>query len=389
MSTSPQPAVAAVARAAPGGAKHGSSYIPGLDGIRAIAFLLVFGAHATPGNVSHYVPATLGVTIFFFLSGFLITTLLRKELVRTGTLALRDFYIRRTLRIFIPLYIVYAISVPFTRYVLHQFSGNILGAVSIALYFYNYAIVLGMKALPSEGMDVAWSLSVEEHFYILFPLLLLVMTRRKLSFERQTHILLGLCGLDLAWRLVLCLHFHQEAAWTYFATDARFDSILWGCVLALRNNPVFGDRSILPPRREALTFAGGVALMLCTLIPFGTLFRESIRYTLQAVSLYLIFSFAIAHIRHPFVRWLEWRPLRYIGWISYVLYLSHRLIADWTEHLFPGRVFLSAPLALLLAILFATAMRYTVELPLQRLRARFRKVPERDLTAADGHGLVS
>ena len=82
-------------------------------------------------------------------------------------------------------------------------------------------------------------------------------------------------------------------------------------------------------------------------------------------------------------------PLRYIGWTSYVLYLSHRLLADWTEQMFPQRLYLSAPLALLLAVLFATLMRYTVELPLQRLRSRFRRVPERDPAAADGHGLIS
>jgi peptidoglycan/LPS O-acetylase OafA/YrhL len=220
------------------GTKPASSYIPGLDGIRAIAFLLVFWAHGTPGPISHYIPATLGVTIFFFLSGYLITTLLRKEVTRTGTISLRDFYLRRTIRILVPLYIVYAISVPFAHYLLHTFAGNLRGALSVVFYYYNYSIFLNWNCLPPVGMDVVWSLCVEEHFYILFPLLYLTMMRRRISTQRQTQFLLLLCGLELVWRFVLLLVLHKNWMWTYAATDARFDSILWGCILALRNNPV-------------------------------------------------------------------------------------------------------------------------------------------------------
>jgi peptidoglycan/LPS O-acetylase OafA/YrhL len=366
-----------------------SSYIPGLDGVRAIAFLMVFCAHATPGRLSRFIPATLGVTIFFFLSGFLITTLLRKEITRTGAISLRDFYIRRTLRIFAPLYLIYALSVPFTHYVLHTFAGNLRGAVSVLLYFYNYGIVMNLNTLPPQGMDVVWSLCVEEHFYILFPLLYLTMTRRKISIERQTRFLLGLCAIELAWRFVLCVVFRKAGGWTYFATDARFDSILWGCILALRNNPLYADRSILPRGREKLVFAAAVFLLGCTLLPPSLLYRETLRYTLQAVSLYVIFSFVIANIQHWSVRWLEWQPLRYVGWVSYVLYLCHRPIVDLMEQYFPGKLWISAPLAFVGSLAFATLMRYTLELPLQKLRARFRRVPELDPTAADGHGLVS
>src|SRR5437016_5429614 len=78
-------------------------YIPSLDGIRAVAFLFVFVAHAGLGNV---VPGGFGVTIFFFLSGYLITTLMRREAERSGTVSLRIFYARRFLRIFPPFYLV-------------------------------------------------------------------------------------------------------------------------------------------------------------------------------------------------------------------------------------------------------------------------------------------
>jgi peptidoglycan/LPS O-acetylase OafA/YrhL len=371
------------------GTKNPSSYIPGLDGVRAIAFMLVFWAHGTPGWLSRYIPATLGVTIFFFLSGFLITTLLRKEIARTGTISLRNFYIRRTIRILIPLYIVYSIAIPFVHFILHDYAGNLRGALSVIFYYYNYSIFLNWNALPPRGLDVVWSLCVEEHFYILFPLLYLTMMRRRVAVRQQTVFLLALCGLELVWRFVLLLVLHKPTMWTYAATDARFDSILWGCVLALRNNPALGDRSILPRGRETLAFAASVVLLLCTLMPSSELYRNTFRYTAQAMCLYVIFSFIIPHIRHWSVSWLEWTPVRYIGWISYVLYLSHKLFLDAMQQRFPDKLWISAPAGLVLAVGFASLMRYSVELPLQRLRGRFRRVPELDPTAADGHGLVS
>ena len=369
--------------------RSASSYIPGLDGIRAIAFLLVFGAHATPGKISLFVPATLGVTIFFFLSGFLITTLLRKELTRTGTISLTDFYIRRALRIFIPLYVVYGLAALFAHLVPTEYPGDVKGFLCMFFYFYNYAISLHLHGGVPPGMSVIWSLGVEEHFYILFPLIYLLLVRRRLSAITRNQILVGFCILELIWRIVLVLVFHQAGFWTYFATDARLDSILWGCILALNNNPVFGDPSILPRGREKLIFAISVVAIGLSLVPRSLLYKESFRYSVQAVLLYLIFSFVIPNIRHWSVSWLEWTPLRYIGWISYVLYLCHVFILEALRHRIPGKLWLTAPLGLALSVAFATLTRYLLELPLQRLRARFRRVPEADPTAADHHELVS
>jgi len=365
-----------------------SSYIPGLDGIRAIAFLLVFWAHALPA-VSYYIPATLGVTIFFFLSGYLITTLLRRELERTGTISLRDFYIRRTLRIFAPLYVVFALTAAFAHFVMHWPAGNRIGILSLLFYFYNYAVVLRWDAWLPLGMNVVWSLAVEEHFYILFPLLYLTMARRGLSRIAQNRILIGFCVVELLWRVVLIAVLHNQTLWTYYATDARLDSILWGCLLALAANPVFGDRPMLSQRRQFVGFAVALLVLAGSLVPRSVLYKESLRYTVQALALYAIFSFVTANARHWSVAWLEWTPLRYIGWISYVLYLSHDFILNVVNSRLPGSQWLTGPLAFAIAVAFATTTRYTLELPLQRLRARFRRVLEADSTSADGRGLVS
>src|ERR1700733_14513831 len=82
-------------------------HLPSLDGIRAVSFLLVFAAHAGLGDV---IPGGFGVTVFFFLSGYLITTLLRIEHDATGTVSLRQFYLRRALRILPPFYLVLALA---------------------------------------------------------------------------------------------------------------------------------------------------------------------------------------------------------------------------------------------------------------------------------------
>ena len=87
-------------------AQQATLYIPGLDGIRALAFFFVFVAHSMPDKT---LPGAFGVTVFFFLSGYLITTLLRGEAQRTGTISLKRFYLRRVLRIFPSCYVTVAI----------------------------------------------------------------------------------------------------------------------------------------------------------------------------------------------------------------------------------------------------------------------------------------
>jgi len=362
---------------------------------------MVFWKHALP-NVTPFIPATLGVTIFFFLSGYLITTLLRRELDATGTISLGSFYLRRTLRIFVPLYLVYALVAVLCRFALHMPAGNLFGAAGVLLYFHNYTMAAGAHALVPPGMDVVWSLGVEEYFYLLFPLVYLTMTLRKLTRGTQVKVLLSFCALELAWRVVLAtvLHHNQAGGWTYLATDARLDSILWGCILALANNPVYfapipfhldpersqrtslaaterpafstgiSDTSILPPRLELFTFLAALVLLVTTLAVPNEIYRNTLRYTLQAVALYFLFSYVIANIRHPLVAWLEWKPLRYLGWTSYVLYLSHDFFIHVAERYLPGKLAFSSIAAFAVSLAFATLVRYSVELPLQRLRAR-------------------
>ena len=156
---------------------HNHAPIPSLDGIRAVSIVIVFFAHA---RVMPFLPGGFGVTIFFFLSGFLITTLFYREADKFGKIDLRNFYIRRLLRLSPPLFITLALV--YGLVALGAFEGVIRSdaIVSQVLYFYNYYSILSPD--PTEGalgLNVLWSLSVEEHFYLIFPFLFLYIMKNR------------------------------------------------------------------------------------------------------------------------------------------------------------------------------------------------------------------
>jgi peptidoglycan/LPS O-acetylase OafA/YrhL len=351
-------------------------YIPCLDGLRGIALLLVFAAHAGLDNL---VPGGFGVTIFFFLSGYLITTLLRIEDGRTGNISIRQFYMRRVLRILPPMYITLAVMCVLGFYgVIHSKAGP--GAYVAAVTFVtNYYTMLSHGASRQDpGMGIMWSLCIEEHFYLLFPFIYWTFLRKRFSVSKQTWILLTGCIVALAWRFILVFVFHVAVSgpgprWTYMTTDCRFDSILWGCILAIHNNAWFGDRSngILAKYKDPLALAGFAGLLLALLYR-NPAFREVVRYTLQGISLYPIFYYCVATTRTWPIRMLQWKILRWIGVLSYTLYLCHFYILWELQTRYPLHFFRDALVAAALSLLFACAVRWAVELPLQRLRASFR-----------------
>ena len=150
---------------------HHHTLIPSLDGLRAISILIVFMAHA---RLSPYLPGGFGVTIFFFLSGFLITTLFYREAERYGQIDLKAFYLRRALRLSPPLLVTLAIT--YTLVSLGLFLGKIdpLAIASQVFYFYNYySVFVPDSTEGARGLNVLWSLAVEEHFYLIFPWLFL------------------------------------------------------------------------------------------------------------------------------------------------------------------------------------------------------------------------
>ncbi|MBC3862315.1 acyltransferase [Undibacterium jejuense] len=290
-----------------------------LDGLRAISILLVILSHAGLGYI---VPGGLGVTIFFFISGFIITRLMVSEWDRVGYVSIRKFYIRRFFRLMPALLIFILCALTVMQMASVNWRWVELG--SVFFYFANYfGIFVGFSenALPSP-LSITWSLAVEEHFYMIFPVMfaaLIAVPKRFLS------LVVFLLVLFLGWRIYLVYGLglaNLPDSRIYKATDTRADSILYGTALALL---LVRKEFVFDLLKQKSVFVFGVLLMLISLFLRDENFRESYRYSLQGVALFLMFVNLVL-VDGLISRILSSYPLVYIGKISYSLYLYHWLV---------------------------------------------------------------
>jgi peptidoglycan/LPS O-acetylase OafA/YrhL len=359
----------------PGEAFH----LPSLDGIRAASFLVVFAAHA---GLEKVVPGGFGVTVFFFLSGYLITTRLRIEHDARGTVSLRRFYLHRALRILPPFYLVLGLAALAAR------AGWIAGGAGAralsaqALHLANYWIVRHGYGGQPAGTGVYWSLAVEEHFYLAFPCLYLVLRRFVREGRRQALALWALCAAVLAWRCVLVYALRSPVDRTYVASDTRVDGILFGCALALSGNPVLdGPSRVSEAGWKRVLLPLGLGALLVTFAVRDPAFRETFRYSLQGVALVPVFVVALRYPGWGPCRILNLRAVSFLGVLSYSLYLVHHVLLG---ALAPAPAAVRAPLALALSIGAAFTIHELVEEPCARLRRRLsgaRRAPPRDRVA--------
>ncbi len=342
---------------------RGKGTIPGLDGVRAVAVLMVLAAHT---GLEGLVPGGLGVTVFFVLSGFLITTLLLTEHQRKGSIDIVSFYRRRVVRLMPPLLIVIAVSGLLARlgWITGGFSGE--GLLAVLFYVGNYFFIANDFHEIPAGIGVIWSLAVEEQFYLLYPPLLIVLLRGR----RRTAIavLAALCMAVLLWRGVLFAHGISDV-YISMATDTRIDAILAGCLLALWRNPWLDAPRPTTPKLDLAIIFACLGVLLATLLWREPLFRNTLRYSLQSFAIAPLLWMSVARSDRPPFRWLNAQPLIYIGSISYAAYLVHQVFflaidKHWPQ--LPDAA--TALLTLALTFCSAAAIRHWVELPLQRLR---------------------
>lgn len=346
---------------------RGSFDVPSLDGLRAVSFFLVFLGHAG----LQFIPGGFGVTVFFFLSGYLITTLLRVEARKMGRVDLKLFYMRRALRIWPPFYLVLVVSTLLTA------SGFIQGelrAPSLAAQFLHYSnfyiAAHGWEGI-ALGTGVYWSLAVEEHFYLLFPALYSLFLRRGLSSQTQRAVCFAICGTVLAWRCILVVALHSVPDRTYLATDTRFDSILFGCALALHGNPMLDSPKRERPETADLGFlAAGLCLLLASFLIRNPMFRETLRYSIQGLGLFPVFITAVRFPGWGPMKLLNLRPVRFVGTLSYSLYLVHHVVVDAVAARSTGSALLDGALALGVSLAIATGIWYFIEEPCAVVRRR-------------------
>jgi peptidoglycan/LPS O-acetylase OafA/YrhL len=344
--------------------------IPSLDGVRAIAVTLVFFAH---NGLENLVPGGLGVTIFFVLSGYLITTLMRIEQARSGAIDYRAFYLRRLLRLMPPLVLVVAAAGLLAAAAEIDGGFTPAGLLSALFYFGNYYLIAhDFHGMPA-GIGVVWSLAIEEHYYLIFPPVAALLLR--MARDRLCVILLAtLCAVVLAWRYWLVYHGASEARLT-MATDTRVDAILVGCIMALACNPWLDRGSTAPKIRNDVALAGAcLAVLIGTLTYRNEVFRLTARYTLQSLAIAPLIFLAVARAEQFPFRWLNAQPLVYLGTISYTVYLSHHVIVLALAKHWPGLSWGVATLAgLALTLLVAEPMRRWIELPCARLRRQLHR----------------
>src|SRR5262245_37909526 len=341
-------------------------YIPSLDGLRAAAVLLVFAAHT---GMPVPIPGNFGVTIFFFLSGYLITTLLRMELERTGRVSLPAFYLRRTLRILPPFLVVLGGASAVTM------AGALEGGVEPGAFLAqllnlsNYYIVShGWWDGRAPGTWVFWSLSVEEHFYLLFPAVFVLLWHR-LPRPRQRFLALGaLCAVVLLWRCLLVFALDAPKDRTYVATDTRIDSILFGCMLAVFGNPMLDPIRIGERWWKWVLLPLGVAGLLVSFAVKSPQFLETVRYSLQGVALFPVFVVAVRYPTWSVFRLLNVRWVKFVGVLSYALYLLHPTVIFGVQKWLKWPLGLQAAAELALSLALALAIYYAVEQPSARLK---------------------
>ncbi len=360
---------------------HGSSllnktYIPAIDGLRAIAISMVIAAHM---GAEKFVPGGFGVTLFFFISGYLITGLLIQEDSTVGKIDIPSFYIRRFLRLGPAL--ITMISVVSVGYFL--LLGTVSGTQILAglFYFTNLFVYEHFHSIAQSfrmPFWPLWSLAVEEHYYLIYPLIFAA------AWKWRDRFLAGLAILTiivLLWRIVLVVHWRAPDIRTYFATDTRIDSILFGALLAVMLRTRFAGLARYLGHWPAISV--GVVFLLFTFLYRDPVFRETFRYSMQGVALLPLFYATLFEPKFSLVRAvLELPVMNWIGRLSYSLYLYHTAAFFFVATLLPNTNILLLDLISLAGSLAAACLSYyCIERHFQKLRDRFRGESVKDSRA--------
>ncbi|TYC62731.1 acyltransferase [Marinobacter sp. BW6] len=291
-----------------------SRKLPGLDGFRMIAVMAVVLAHSGVGS---FFSARHGVAGFFVLSGFLITWLLLKEYEKAGRISLRDFYMRRSLRIF-PAY--YAFLFASISWDLFRGNDDIKEVILPGLfYLMNYHNAL--EGHSSSSLAHLWSLAIEEQFYLLWPMVFMFLIKRGRNFVIGFLFIVSL--MVMAWRTYSFSILDFGTSYAYNAFDTRFDNLAIGCAMAF-----------LLEKRRCLEFADRVSSQFwMPLITLGLLtvsrqvpgsdYAYGPAFTLDALLLAVLLIQLMRLSQGRFWGWLNHPVAVYLGLISYPIYLWH------------------------------------------------------------------
>jgi len=318
-------------------ATHRLAYMPALDGIRAFAVLSVMAYH---GGLAFLPAGFFGVDAFFVLSGFLITTLLVTEWDGKHHIALRAFWARRARRLLPALLVMLVFVVLYARFVAAPGMYPNLRWDSIATLFYsaNWRFIVSgqnyfVQTGPVSPLLHTWSLAIEEQFYIVWPIVVLAIMRfRHSSTTRALKSLLAVSVVGaLASALEMALLFNPASDPTrvYFGTDTHAQCLLVGAALAAgvalwRRREV---PSVSPRTKTVLSGVGLLGVGVCawawSQLQYGQTLVFRGGFLIVSVSVAGVILSTVLHPSGLVARALSWAPLRFIGRISYGMYLWH------------------------------------------------------------------
>ncbi len=349
------------------------AHLPGLDGLRALAVVLVLLFH---NGFTWMEGGFLGVSVFFTLSGYLITTLLLGEHAGTGGISLRAFWARRFRRLLPASLLAIALALAFTLFAADatqraEFGGDVLASLAYVANWWFLASDQTYAALFSEPSPLLhfWSLAIEEQFYLLLALAAFA------ALGRRPRLFAGGTVLLLAATVALPFVTSASDNWLYYATPARLPELLTGVLLAL----VLSRRTSTGELRHRLTTSTAVALP--TIVGLGALgatvwlaATSSIasswlyRGGFAAFSLVSVALIVATHSpRGLATRALSLPPMQHLGRISYGVYLYHWPIFLWLD---PARTGLDGwalfALRMAVTLVLAEASYRFVEMPIRR-----------------------
>jgi peptidoglycan/LPS O-acetylase OafA/YrhL len=302
-----------------------ATHVPSLDGLRAIAVLLVMLLHASYG---HLPGGWIGVDIFFILSGYLITTVLLREFVRTGTVSLAQFYTNRALRLLPALAVLVIATNVFWAHLPEYPLGNLLLA-SCATIFYFANLVSGDSMGP---LGHTWSLAVEEHFYFAWPPIF-ARSVAHISVPGQLRLLALLVAIATAIRIGL---HHADASAgpivfdAYAFTLGRADCILIGCALAVWCGASGTERRLPEVTHTSMAAVLAVVLFVIVRLPAASEYWRSGGFVVTNM---LCLIGVVYALQNPTHRLLSHPGLAWIGKRSYGMYLYHTGIFSVLESL--------------------------------------------------------
>lgn len=338
-------------------------YFSGLDGLRAISVIAVIWTHVTgPHLLGLLNQGRKGVDLFFAISGFLVTTLLLREYRRNGRISLRDFFIRRTLRIF-PLY--YAVLGLYCILVFLTLGGTAKAAEfwqnlpAFASYTTNWFVTGTNSADHGVTFYFSWSLATEEQFYLFWPPLLVL-----LLYKSKIDWLPALVAMILLAIQIAAASSGSSSLAVIIAANMA-PGILFGVAFAvlLNNREIFGT---LWPVLGHKLMAPATALLLLLLL------QLDVSWNLERFVMALLVASICVRDDTPLHPFLAWRPVAYVGMISYGIYLMHMLAANAVRKLVgqdTGLIVFVATVALV-TLMAHLSFRY-YEAPILRLKARF------------------